>query len=181
MPRIRTIKPDFWTDEKIVELSPWARLFYIGLWNFADDNGVLECKPKQLKMRIFPADDVDVVGLINELVAQGLIEVYEIDGDRFIICRNMRKHQYIDSPRKSNLPIPQEYEIRKNHKKSEEILSGREGKGREKEGKGKVRDRKVTPPPSGDGPEPAFSCESLDIYQAHLAAMLKAHPQFPEA
>lgn len=26
MPRIRTVKPEFWVDEKVVELSPWARL-----------------------------------------------------------------------------------------------------------------------------------------------------------
>ena len=32
MPRIRTIKPEFWTDEKIIELSLPARLLFIGLW-----------------------------------------------------------------------------------------------------------------------------------------------------
>jgi hypothetical protein len=31
MARIRTIKPEFWTDEKIVELSPFSRLLFIGL------------------------------------------------------------------------------------------------------------------------------------------------------
>lgn len=30
MARIRTIKPDFWTDEKLVKLSMEARLFFIG-------------------------------------------------------------------------------------------------------------------------------------------------------
>ena len=30
MARIRTIKPDFWTDEKVVELSAFARLLFIG-------------------------------------------------------------------------------------------------------------------------------------------------------
>ena len=39
MARIRTVKPDIWTDEKFVELSPLARLLFIGLWNFADDEG----------------------------------------------------------------------------------------------------------------------------------------------
>jgi len=54
MPRIRTIKPEFWTDDKIVELSFPARLLFIGLWNFCDDWGRMEYKPKSIKLRIFP-------------------------------------------------------------------------------------------------------------------------------
>ena len=41
MARIRTIKPQFWDDLKIGRLSRDARLLYIGLWNFADDLGVV--------------------------------------------------------------------------------------------------------------------------------------------
>jgi hypothetical protein len=41
MARIRTIKPEFWTDEKIVECSFEARLMFIGMFNFADDKGNL--------------------------------------------------------------------------------------------------------------------------------------------
>lgn len=73
MPKIRGIKPDFWTDEDIVELSIAARLLFIGMWNFACDNGHLDDKPKQLKMRILPGDDVSVDKLIAELVDNGRI------------------------------------------------------------------------------------------------------------
>ena len=65
MARIRTIKPEFWTDEKIVELSAFARLLFIGLWNFADDAGRMEFSAKRLKMQIFPADDVDISALFG--------------------------------------------------------------------------------------------------------------------
>jgi hypothetical protein len=41
MARIRTIKPEFWTDEKVVECSFEARLMFIGMFNFADDKGNL--------------------------------------------------------------------------------------------------------------------------------------------
>lgn len=68
MPKIRGVRPEYWTDEDIVELSIPARLLFIGMWNFACDNGHLDDKPKQLKMRILPADDVDVNALIDELV-----------------------------------------------------------------------------------------------------------------
>ncbi len=41
MARIRTIKPEFWEDEKIGKLPIPCRLF-IGCWNFADDFGVIK-------------------------------------------------------------------------------------------------------------------------------------------
>ena len=59
MARIRTVKPEFWTDEKVVECSIPARLLFIGLFNFANDMGCLERSPKRLKMQIFPADALD--------------------------------------------------------------------------------------------------------------------------
>ncbi|STV36571.1 primosomal protein I [Klebsiella pneumoniae] len=46
MARIRTVKPEFWTDEKVVECSIPARLLFIGLFNFANDNGMPERSPK---------------------------------------------------------------------------------------------------------------------------------------
>ena len=106
MPGIRTIKPDFWTDDKILQVSIPARLFFIGLWNYADDNGVLEHKPLQLKARIFPLDNVDVQTLIEELVGAGLILLYSVNGENYLQVRNFRKHQKIDRPRKSLLPLP---------------------------------------------------------------------------
>lgn len=142
MPRIRTIKPEFWTDDKIVELSPWARLLYIGLWNFADDNGVLEHKPKQIKMRIFPADEIEIDPLILELEKLSLIQCYEVDNQKYIICPNLAKHQVIDKPRKSNLPLPENYEINRNQLKSTEIMLGREGK-RKGKGKEKEEEKKI--------------------------------------
>ena len=56
MARIRTIKPQFWDDLKIGRLSRDARLLYIGLWNFADDLGVVIADPAWLKSKIFPYD-----------------------------------------------------------------------------------------------------------------------------
>ena len=131
MPGIRTIKPDFWTDDKILQISIPARLFFIGLWNYADDNGVLENKPLQLKARIFPNDDIDVNELISELIQIGLLVNYSVNGTNYIQVINFRKHQKIDRPRKSILPLPNQdteeqqqgasADIRKNHLKSSEI------------------------------------------------------------
>ncbi len=39
MPRIRTIKPEFWSDEKLATVSEATLLVAIGLLNLADDEG----------------------------------------------------------------------------------------------------------------------------------------------
>jgi hypothetical protein len=89
MPKIRGIKPEFWTDEDVVELSIAARLLFIGLWNLACDNGHVPDKPKQIKMRILPADDVNVDKLLNELAENGRLE----RRDGTVTIANFAKHQ----------------------------------------------------------------------------------------
>ena len=74
MAKIRGIKPETWTDEDLVSVSAYARLLFIGLWNFACDNGHLDDKPRQIKMRILPADPCDVDELLGELTDLGLVE-----------------------------------------------------------------------------------------------------------
>jgi hypothetical protein len=78
MARIRSIKPEFWTDEKLTECSLSARLFFIGTWNFADDKGNLQASAKRLKMQIFPADNIDCQPLLDELITHGLLNVLSI-------------------------------------------------------------------------------------------------------
>lgn len=92
MPKIRGIKPDFWTDEDIVELTIPARLLFIGLWTYACDNGHLQDKPKQLKMRIFPGDDVSAADLLRELERSG--RIMRVGG--WIIVPNFTRHQKPD-------------------------------------------------------------------------------------
>lgn len=89
MPKIRGIKPELWTDENFVELSPYARLLWIGLWNHACDNGHLQDKSKQIKMRVLPTDDVNCAELLREIEDQGLIE----RADGWITIPNLSHHQ----------------------------------------------------------------------------------------
>lgn len=90
--KMRGIRPDFWTDEKVVEVSAFARLLFVGLWQMACDNGHVEDSPKRIKMSILPADPVDVDGLLAELVGVGLID----RGDGWIVVPHLAKHQRID-------------------------------------------------------------------------------------
>jgi hypothetical protein len=106
MARIRTIKPLFWTDEKIVELSMPARLFFIGLWNFADDNGNQPYSVRRLKMQIFPADTIDCAPLIDELLRFRLITLYEASSKTYLHINGFAKHQIINRRSKSPIPEP---------------------------------------------------------------------------
>ena len=96
MARIRTIKPEFWTDEKIIELSPFARLLFIGLWNFADDEGRLVYSPVRLKLQILPADDQNISELFGEIRGKKLVEVYTVDNIEYLQINKFSNHQKID-------------------------------------------------------------------------------------
>ena len=89
MPKIRGVKPELWTDENFVELSPYARLLWIGLWNHACDNGHVQDKSKQIKMRVLPTDDVNCADLLCEIEGQRLIE----REDGWITIPNLSHHQ----------------------------------------------------------------------------------------
>jgi hypothetical protein len=99
MARIRSIKPEFWTSEQITECSPNARLMFIGLWNFCDDYGVHPASEKRLKMEVFPSDMLDssdIRRMISELLANKLIEEYEVAESRYWRVTGWDRHQKID-------------------------------------------------------------------------------------
>lgn len=106
MARQRVIKPEFWTSEDIISCSSWARLLFIGLWNFADDNGVIKNSPMRLKMQIFPVDNQDVSALIKELENRDMVEIFMVDGEEWIWIKNFLKYQYIERPTPTNNPPP---------------------------------------------------------------------------
>jgi hypothetical protein len=95
----------------VVELTPWARLLFVGLWCEADRAGRLVDKPKQLKIHLFPVDNVDVEALLAEIEAQGLIIRYSVQGERFIQVRNFCKHQTPHvKEAESTRPAPDEHQ-----------------------------------------------------------------------
>lgn len=107
MARIRTIKPEFWEDEKVGRLPIPCRLFFIGCWNFADDYGVIKGNPALLKSQIFPYDEnlrvSEVKKWLNALVeARMLIPIILDDANQrpaeesYYVIRTFRSHQVLD-------------------------------------------------------------------------------------
>jgi uncharacterized phage protein (TIGR02220 family) len=109
MPRIRTIKPEFWTSEQVAACSPIARLLFIGLWNFCDDRGVHPASLKRLAMEVFPcaliAND-EIRAMIDELMAAGLLSAYQVDGKGYWRVTGWAAHQKIDKPTYRH-PLPE--------------------------------------------------------------------------
>jgi len=108
MARIRSVHPQFFTDEDLVTVSAFARLLFIGLGVQADDKGIFEWKPVTLKMRLFPADSLEVPELLEELVGANCIAMYELDERKFGAIRNFRKYQRPKTPNDVH-PIPDDF------------------------------------------------------------------------
>jgi hypothetical protein len=93
MARARNIKPAFFRSADLAGLPFEARLLFIGLWTLADRAGRMEDRPKQIKMEVFPADDVDVDAQLDALAGIGMIERYVVDGVRYLCVPSFHKHQ----------------------------------------------------------------------------------------
>lgn len=132
MARIRTIKPEFFTSEDIVDLSPLARLLYVALWCEADREGRMEWKPRTFKMRYLPGDDCDIGALCGELTGAGLVVTYMAAGKVFGEIPTFLEHQAINNrERESEIPPRVATPLSRVSDASGTRESGREGKGKE--------------------------------------------------
>lgn len=151
MARIRTVKPEFFTSEDIVSLSPLARLLYIATWCEADKEGRLVWKPMTFKLRYFPADNCEIQLLCQEIVDAGLVVLY---GNGYAYIPAFKAHQHIN-PRESasQLPDPDAKVTRQprvgtRQPRDSDAQGGREGKG--KEGNTRDESREDVPPGFAD-------------------------------
>ena len=107
MPRIRTIKPEFWSDEKLATVSEASLLVAIGLLNLADDEGYFNANPKLIDAFIFPLREssMSTRGAIGELSGIGYIEVFKcLKNEKDIgVIKNFSSHQVISRPTASKL------------------------------------------------------------------------------
>jgi hypothetical protein len=149
MARIRTIKPETWTDRRVGECSTNARLLFIATWNFADDHGGLDRSAKQLKAQAFPYDNLDCEPLVQELLNVGLLIEYEVGGEKYLHIKNFRKHQRIDKPQKARIPV---YEHSENvprtlteESKTIQRSNGLEGNGMERKKSREIGPRTARP------------------------------------
>lgn len=104
--KIRSVRPEFFTDPMMASLDPMVRLLYVGLWCYVDDEGRGEWLPKQIEGAIFPFEDVDIHALLEQLVRSARIVRYT-DGDReFFHIPTFSEYQKPNRKYDSRLPDP---------------------------------------------------------------------------
>lgn len=132
MARIRTVKPEFFTSESVIAVSPLARLLFIGLWCEADREGRLKWKPKTLKFRYLPADSVNIEKLCKELEDEKMIATYTVDDIDYCEIPGFKSHQVINNREKeSELPSRDSDASTTRESGRKEGREGRERKGKE--------------------------------------------------
>lgn len=105
MARIRTIKPEFWADEKLGPLSPMTRLVFLGLVSQADDAGRLVDSVRMIDGALFPHTEDSCREALRELAEIGvIIRGVTESGQRIIEISGWSKHQKVDKPSKGILP-----------------------------------------------------------------------------
>lgn len=91
--RIRNVRPEFFADEDLAEVSMEVRLLFIGLFCLADCKGRLEDRPRRIKRQLFPSDSIDVDAGLNELQRIGVLRRYEASGLSLVWICKFTKHQ----------------------------------------------------------------------------------------
>ena len=146
MARIRTVKPSFWTDVKMSRRTILARLTFIGLLNYADDEGRFQADPRLVKSAIFPLDDAvsaeNVQCILTELSMNGHIILYTITGEVYGFIPKFKTHQKINRPSKSFLPPFTESSVIIHECMEEPSRGEKEGKGK---GNGREKDISSAP------------------------------------
>lgn len=109
MPRIRTIKPEFWSSPDVGKLELFDRLLFIALWSFADDEGRGRAIPRELAGFAFPWDDIPddrITEGLRRLSVESTVTLYTVDGMPLFQITNWEKHQKVKNPSQSRLPAP---------------------------------------------------------------------------
>lgn len=132
MARRRMLDPEFFDDKEfflqifsacfdtypsksrkfLFRIGRTVRLFYAGLWKSSDDSGRFLDDSVKLKAEIFPFDDdiaqSDIKTFMKVLKKANKVYQYEINKVIYGVVVKFLKHQRIDKPTPSKLPIPPE-------------------------------------------------------------------------
>lgn len=106
-PRIRSLKPEFFRDEKVQRLPVQARLLMIGLISHADDAGRLDGDPRAIGSQVFPLDGYSATKIdawLELICDMGMIYRYHAIGIDWIEIKGWSTHQRVNRPTESTIP-----------------------------------------------------------------------------
>src|SRR4051812_46870164 len=110
MPRIRTIKPEFFMHEGLFDLAQKhplpIQLAFMGLIACSDKEGRFCWEVRRLKASILPYYDVDMSEILEIFAKNGFIRKYEHQGSWYGCIPSWLKHQRTEKEDESILPPP---------------------------------------------------------------------------
>jgi hypothetical protein len=111
--RIRQVKPEFWRDHVMAEMTDTVRLVYIGLWMEADDAGFLRLDTTEIAVDLYPLTtravrERRVAAAMAVLVNAGRVEVE--DCRKHATIPTLTEHQRFGGPEKRVLTISREHD-----------------------------------------------------------------------
>jgi len=106
----RILKESICTSETINALSPEEETFFYRLLVQCDDYGLMDARPAILRARCYPlrlnaVTEEDIERWLARLVEVGLVELYTVDGKRYLHVVTWDKHQQVRAKR-SRYPRP---------------------------------------------------------------------------
>ena len=181
MARIRSIKPEFFRDETLVDLEkdhPELRpmLVFAGLWGHCDRQGVFEWKPRQLALDILPFLWRDTSGThLGEslvlLADAGRVVRYERDGKSYGYVPTFLEHQRITGKEGQAEPkYPPPPHLQRKHYRESGAGHNGDTTGcvtESQEGKGREREREREGNRKGNGKSVAYSSEFEAFWKAY--------------
>lgn len=110
MARIRSIKPEIRTSEKVTSWPIEVRYFWIMLWGYVDDYGKGRDNARLIKADSYPLDDditaKDVERMMKILEKDRVIRRYTVEDKQYFLILNWSEHQKPSHPAKSPIPWP---------------------------------------------------------------------------
>jgi len=160
--RIRTIKPNFFRSHDVAELSYRARLTWVGLWTYVDDEGRGRDDARIIKGDLWALEDKvtwqEVERDLTELSRSAHVVRYTVNGRAYLAIPKWLDHQAISRPTKSKFPPPNPVSDRDAAPITEDSLSAHgantAGTGNREQGTGKGNREKE---PSPTALESAFA------------------------
>lgn len=116
MPRIRTFKPEFFRSPDTAKASPLARLLYMAMWSWANDEGIGETNLYGLLGFAFPDDDEltvkDLQRLLKEVRGSFGVLFYEHHGRFYYSIPSWDSHQKTERRAAGRNPRPDDPDSR---------------------------------------------------------------------
>lgn len=109
MAKFRSIWKETFDDEDLAAFPFGCRWLFIGMWLFADDNGIIRASAKWIKPKVFPYDDVrlkEVEQWLSNLETARMIIPISFREESYYVIRTFDKRQKVDK-RYASYIIPQ--------------------------------------------------------------------------